>query len=220
MTDYTNIKALAERLRELPLRQRMSFGDEAADAIESLLTSLARAEEFGALARSNADACIQMRMADAKAAEAALLTANEHIAELERDGPTVIRGTTGTEDKQEPWYGTMRQVINDYRIAADAEATAGDEARKECSDLRHDIERLVTTNSELATECNKLGERCKVLESALTLLVTKLDEIENDEQFKGIWGYLFAHNIVYGGPNWKDELAAARAAIGEPHHER
>ena len=48
---------------------------------------------------------------------------------------------------------------------------------------------------------------------ALESLAAKLEAIGADKSFLGIWGYLYAHNYKYTGPNWNDELAAARAIL-------
>lgn len=45
---------------------------------------------------------------------------------------------------------------------------------------------------------------------ALRLLVDKLDAIEQDKSFQGIWSFLAAHRYNYTGPNYKEELDAAR----------
>ena len=55
------------------------------------------------------------------------------VAALTENGPPMQRGTTieGT-----PWMGTMREVLEDYKSAADTEARWGDEARAEVAGLR------------------------------------------------------------------------------------
>lgn len=60
------------------------------------------------------------------------------VAALTENGPPMQRGTTieGT-----PWMGTMREVLEDYKSAADTEARWGDEARAEVAGLRKDAER-------------------------------------------------------------------------------
>ena len=68
------------------------------------------------------------------AAEIARLTAENEA--LRKHGPPMQRGTTieGT-----PWMGTMREVLEDYKSAADTEARWGDEARAEVAGLRESI---------------------------------------------------------------------------------
>ena len=58
------------------------------------------------------------------------------VAALTENGPPMQRGTTieGT-----PWMGTMREVLEDYKSAADTEARWGDEARAEVAGLRESI---------------------------------------------------------------------------------
>lgn len=48
---------------------------------------------------------------------------------------------------------------------------------------------------------------------ALECLVAKLTAVEADESFQGIWGLLHAHGYQYSGPDWRDDLAIARAAL-------
>jgi hypothetical protein len=52
--------------------------------------------------------------------------------------------------------------------------------------------------------------------AALEALVSKLELIQSDAEFNGVWTYLAAHGIKYTGPTWNKELAAARAAISTP----
>lgn len=47
----------------------------------------------------------------------------------------------------------------------------------------------------------------------LSLLVDKLNKIEEDSSFQGIWSYLASHNYIYTGPNYKDELDTARKLL-------
>ena len=99
------------------------------------------------------------------------------VAALTENGPPMQRGTTieGT-----PWMGTMREVLEDYKSAADTEAKWGDEARAEVAGLRSTladsrayVERLKKRIDEMMTERDV---RIKVLEDALT----KIDAIRND----------------------------------------
>lgn len=90
------------------------------------------------------------------------------VAALTENGPPMQRGTTieGT-----PWMGTMREVLEDYKSAADTEAKWGDEARAEVAGLRSTladsrayVERLKKRIDEMMTERDA---RIKVLEDAL-----------------------------------------------------
>ena len=98
------------------------------------------------------------------AAEIARLTAENEA--LRKHGPPMQRGTTieGT-----PWMGTMREVLEDYKSAADTEAKWGDEARAEVAGLRSTladsrayVERLKKRIDEMMTERDVL---IKVLEA-------------------------------------------------------
>ena len=88
------------------------------------------------------------------------------VAALTENGPPMQRGTTieGT-----PWMGTMREVLEDYKSAADTEARWGDEARAEVAGLRSTladsrayVERLKKRIDEMMTERDVL---IKVLEA-------------------------------------------------------
>lgn len=61
------------------------------------------------------------------------------VAALTENGPPMQRGTTieGT-----PWMGTMRDVLEDYKSAADTEARWGDEARAEVAGLREALQAI------------------------------------------------------------------------------
>lgn len=48
---------------------------------------------------------------------------------------------------------------------------------------------------------------------AARALAARLEAIEADGSFKGIWGFLHVHNYTYSGPNWKDQLAELTSAI-------
>ena len=62
------------------------------------------------------------------------------VAALTENGPPMQRGTTieGT-----PWMGTMREVLEDYKSAADTEARWGDEARAEIAGLREALANII-----------------------------------------------------------------------------
>ncbi|HEY6339319.1 MAG TPA: hypothetical protein VIW68_12570 [Candidatus Sulfotelmatobacter sp.] len=54
----------------------------------------------------------------------------------------------------------------------------------------------------------------KKLREALSELCTKLEEIEKHPSYLGIFSLAHCHGILYSGPNWKDSLERARAALG------
>ena len=122
------------------------------------------------------------------------------VAALTENGPPMQRGTTieGT-----PWMGTMREVLEDYKSAADTEARWGDEARAEVAGLRSTLadshayaERLKQRIDEMMTERDV---RIKVLEDALQMCV---------EQFQKP----FQIHVPAGD---LQTLDAARAALGD-----
>ena len=51
------------------------------------------------------------------------------------------------------------------------------------------------------------------LHAALHTLVAKLDEINADKSFQGLFPFAFTHGYRYTGPNYESELEAARAAL-------
>lgn len=58
-----------------------------------------------------------------------LIRENERLM---KEGPTMERGTTLDG---EVWYGTMREVMNDYKLAAEAEAREVDRLNAILKDL-------------------------------------------------------------------------------------
>lgn len=57
---------------------------------------------------------------------------------LKIDGPVMQRGTNADGT---PWMGTMRECLNDYKLAADVEAQEVDRLNKELAALKADAER-------------------------------------------------------------------------------
>ena len=148
------------------------------------------------------------------AAEIARLTAENEA--LRKHGPPMQRGTTieGT-----PWMGTMREVLEDYKSAADTEAKWGDEARAEVAGLRSTladsrayVERLKKRIDEMMTERDA---RIKVLEDALT----KIDAIRNDiigRQKIGWSSHVYPMVAALDEAGYPGmEYEAARAALGD-----
>lgn len=62
-----------------------------------------------------------------------LQQAADALDKLERDGPLMRRGTDGAGNL---WVGTMRECLEDARLAARAEAQLGDQARAELKAVR------------------------------------------------------------------------------------
>lgn len=60
----------------------------------------------------------------------------------------------------------------------------------------------------LGTEQNM--SECQI---ALRRLVEKLEAVERNPSFQGIWPYLHVHGYKYTGPDWRQELADARLAL-------
>ena len=59
----------------------------------------------------------------------------------------------------------------------------------------------------------ELRARVAKLETALSGLVYRLDEIHEDPAFKSVWTVHQLHVGPYRGPTYVDALAAARAAL-------
>lgn len=51
------------------------------------------------------------------------------------------------------------------------------------------------------------------IQKVLKNLVEKLDLIDNDPSMQGIYSIAFVHGYRYTGPNYKEELDAARALL-------
>lgn len=104
------------------------------------------------------------------------------VAALTENGPPMQRGTTieGT-----PWMGTMREVLEDYKSAADTEARWGDEARAEVAGLRDELLREHADHKETIEDAatvvhqnTALRERIKVLEDALRAADAAFEAVE------------------------------------------
>ena len=107
------------------------------------------------------------------------------VAALTENGPPMQRGTTieGT-----PWMGTMREVLEDYKSAADTEARWGDEARAEVAGLRkalaaairqneHD---MLMTGEELRAARAALGDKTPNVRGNAHL--TAAQEVEDEQE--------------------------------------
>ena len=83
------------------------------------------------------------------------------VAALTENGPPMQRGTTieGT-----PWMGTMREVLEDYKSAADTEARWGDEARAEVAGLRKALAAAIRQNEH---DMLMTGEELRAARAAL-----------------------------------------------------
>lgn len=57
--------------------------------------------------------------------------------------------------------------------------------------------------------------RIEELETVLRKLVSKLDVLHADSQYKAVWTLYHAHGGRYSGPTYTEELASARAALGK-----
>lgn len=53
---------------------------------------------------------------------------------------------------------------------------------------------------------------------AFVALVKKLDEINENKSFQGIWAHAFVRGYQYDGPTYEHELEAARLALEESEH--
>jgi hypothetical protein len=62
-------------------------------------------------------------------------------------------------------------------------------------------------------QITKLKADLAAAREALGKLTAKLTAIEGDKSFQGIWVFLHAHGFQYTGPDWRDDLADARAFL-------
>jgi hypothetical protein len=60
-----------------------------------------------------------------------------------------------------------------------------------------------------AAGCGEVSE----LRDALAALVTKLDEIGADPDYKAVWALAHVHGFQYRGPNYAEALERARAVL-------
>ncbi len=84
------------------------------------------------------------------------------IERLRADGPIIERGISGDGSV---WMGTMREVMSDYRSAADIESRESDHWRAECLRLRaaaaalHELVELKALKEDFeAMNCKARGE--------------------------------------------------------------
>ena len=64
-----------------------------------------------------------------------------------------------------------------------------------------------------SSRCHHLVVSKQEIETAARALVAKLEEIEKDKSYQGIWSFLLAHGMHYDGPNWAEELINLRKAL-------
>ena len=74
-----------------------------------------------------------------------------------------------------------------------------------------DHQNAAKRDAALAADWDEAADRIKALERALTDLVNKLDAI--DKPVANVFVFAGAHGYHYAGPNYADELSAARAAL-------
>jgi hypothetical protein len=55
--------------------------------------------------------------------------------------------------------------------------------------------------------------RLALLEDASQALVKKLEEIQQNSSYRGIWPYLHTHGYSYDGPTWENELKALKREL-------
>jgi len=76
------------------------------------------------------------------------------------------------------------------------------------------VERCIQCVIDQAVEDQTaLESQLTVLRGALERLVVKLDAIAVDPSHLGIIALAHAHGVRYTGPNWAEELTAAKAAL-------
>lgn len=98
------------------------------------------------------------------------------VLALVKDGPVMQRGTDGTGA---PWMGTMREVLEDYKQAAEVEASLRDEVAGQRDALRTLLEQMDQFAQEVAWRRNvilyadDLVERATALRAAIQATAPK-----------------------------------------------
>jgi hypothetical protein len=59
------------------------------------------------------------------------------------------------------------------------------------------------------------GKRVDEMAVALRTLVNKLEQVHADPAYQSVWTLAWIHSGQYAGPNYSDELAAAKRALGD-----
>ena len=80
------------------------------------------------------------------ATERATAAKDTEIASLKKSGPCIVRGTDGYG---KPFMGTMEQVLQDYRSAADAEAREVDRLNAKIVSLRKELGNAIRQGGEV-----------------------------------------------------------------------
>lgn len=131
----------------------------------------------------------------------------------------------GLSTERDLWYGRALALI----WSLPGEITFGD-IQKEANSagvLVAKIARLRTENigiraiiksaererDRFAMEADSLRREKAELVGATRALVNKLDEINEDKSFQGVFTYAFAHGYRYDGPTFESDLESARAAL-------
>ena len=78
------------------------------------------------------------------------------------------------------------------------------------------IEGTFTFDQKLAVmEGLSAINQVKNLKAASEAFVNKLGQIQVDESYMAVWGMFWAHNGIYTGPDYADELKELKRVIGE-----
>lgn len=64
------------------------------------------------------------------------------------------------------------------------------------------------------TDVREALQEDEKLRAALKALVDKLDAINIDPSFQGLFSFAFTHGYRYTGPSYESELESARVALG------
>jgi len=78
-----------------------------------------------------------------------------------------------------------------------------------------DIEKIKADKIQLEKENVKLKDKLESTQKALRNLVKKLDEINDNKEYRCVWDLAFAHGHSYTGPQYDKELDAARNLLRE-----
>ena len=76
-------------------------------------------------------------------------------------------------------------------------------------------QKIVEHDNAQREQLEAAQEREKKLVDALGILITRLDEVHEDEQYKSVWFSYHNHGGRYTGPTYTQELMIARKALDQ-----
>lgn len=133
------------------------------------------------------------------------------IRQLETERDSLKLGIKAQRDAREEAKQEFVTTIRELEAERDSHFNAYSLMRDRAAEIAKERDDY----KERARMCLDLQEVAEAERDAIRrktdALLGKLDAIEANESFQGIWPYLHVHGYTYTGPNWKDEVAAIRA---------